>query len=272
MKEMLASRHDSPKQEPVVQYCCAGTQEGWRSLHFCIDFCKLNAWGPRKTLTHSHRYRKWSRSLVGTGYFSCLDLKAGFRQIMMVEASKQYTAFTVGNIGFFECECMPLGLCNASATFQRLMQNCLGELNLIYCLIYLDDIIVFFFKDRRGTLTLPVHYVQVLQGAQPEAQANQVWILQEWRPTTWLIMSPMKGVQPSKENLKAVAWIALHHRPAYQDPSLFGLGGTLPMVYKGVHACIMQPLHKHLSGEGTSKKNKWCNAHGGCAGRLLRCT
>ena len=23
------------------------------------------------------------------------------------------------------------------------MQNCLGELNLIYCLIYLDDIIVF---------------------------------------------------------------------------------------------------------------------------------
>ena len=27
--------------------------------------------------------------------------------------------------------------------FQRLMQNCLGKLNLIYCLIYLDDIIVF---------------------------------------------------------------------------------------------------------------------------------
>ena len=34
-------------------------------------------------------------------------------------------------------------MCNALATFQRLMQNCLGELNLIYCLIYLDDIIVF---------------------------------------------------------------------------------------------------------------------------------
>ena len=53
------------------------------------------------------------------------------------------TAFTVGNFGFFECDCMPFGLCNASATFQRLMQNCLGELNLIYCLIYLNDIIVF---------------------------------------------------------------------------------------------------------------------------------
>ena len=38
---------------------------------------------------------------------------------------------------------MPFGLCNAPATFQRLMQNCLSELNLIYYLIYLDKIIVF---------------------------------------------------------------------------------------------------------------------------------
>ena len=58
-------------------------------------------------------------------------------------ASKQYTAFTVGNIGFFECKCMLFGLCNALATFQKLMQNCLGELNLTYCLIHLDDVIVF---------------------------------------------------------------------------------------------------------------------------------
>ena len=49
----------------------------------------------------------------------------------------------VGNLGFFECDHMPFGLCNAPAMFQQLMQNCLGELNLIYCLIYLDDIIIF---------------------------------------------------------------------------------------------------------------------------------
>ena len=55
----------------------------------------------------------------------------------------QYTAFTVGNSGFFECNHMPFGLCNALATFQRLMQNCLGKLNLIYCLIYLDNLIMF---------------------------------------------------------------------------------------------------------------------------------
>ena len=38
---------------------------------------------------------------------------------------------------------MPFGLCNTLAMFQRLMQNCLSELNLIYYLIYLDDIIIF---------------------------------------------------------------------------------------------------------------------------------
>ena len=60
----------------------------------------------------------------------------------MDEASKQYTAFIMGNIGFFECEYMLFGLCNSLAMFQRLMKNCLGELNLTYCLIYLDDMIV----------------------------------------------------------------------------------------------------------------------------------
>ena len=38
---------------------------------------------------------------------------------------------------------MPFGVCNAPATFQRLMQSCLGYLNLAYCLIYLDNVIVF---------------------------------------------------------------------------------------------------------------------------------
>ena len=61
----------------------------------------------------------------------------------MEEALKQYTTFTVGNLGFFEYDCMPFGLCNMLVTFKRLMQNCLDKLNLIYCLIYLDALIMF---------------------------------------------------------------------------------------------------------------------------------
>ena len=61
----------------------------------------------------------------------------------MEEVLKQYTAFTVGNFGFSKCNCMHFGLSNMLATFQQLMQNCLGELNLIYCLTYLDALIMF---------------------------------------------------------------------------------------------------------------------------------
>ena len=64
--------------------------------------------------------------------------ESGLLKIAMDEASKQYMAFTMGNLGH-----MPFGLCNGPATFHRFMQNCLGQLNLAYCLIYLDDVIVF---------------------------------------------------------------------------------------------------------------------------------
>ena len=89
------------------------------------------------------RIQEALETLVGAGQFSCLDLKSGFWQIKMDQSSKQHTAFTVGDLGFFGCNCMPFVLCSAPAMFQWLMQNCLGELNLIYCLIYLDDRVVF---------------------------------------------------------------------------------------------------------------------------------
>ena len=66
-----------------------------------------------------------------------------FWQVKMVPGSQPYTAFTVGNVGFYEFTRMPFGLCNMLVTFQMLMQNTLGKLNLTYCVIYLDDVIVF---------------------------------------------------------------------------------------------------------------------------------
>ena len=76
-------------------------------------------------------------------HFSTMDFKSGFWQVRMASESQQYTTFTVGNLGFYEFTRMPFGLCNAPATFQCLMQNTLGELNLTYCIIYLDDVIVY---------------------------------------------------------------------------------------------------------------------------------
>ena len=82
-------------------------------------------------------------SMVGTQHFCCMDLKSGFWQVKMAEESRQYTTFMVGSMGVYKFLCMPYGLCNTPAMFQHLMQNCLGELNLTYALIYLDDVIIY---------------------------------------------------------------------------------------------------------------------------------
>ena len=81
--------------------------------------------------------------LSGAKWFSVLDLKSGYWQVPLVKEDKCKTAFTVGPLRFWECERMPFGLTNASTTFQRLMENCMGDLHLTYCLLYLDDIIIY---------------------------------------------------------------------------------------------------------------------------------
>ena len=67
-------------------------------LHFCIDFCKLNA-RTKKGSYLLQQIQKAIESLVGAGCFSCLDLKVGFWQITMDEVLKWYTALTLGNLG-----------------------------------------------------------------------------------------------------------------------------------------------------------------------------
>ena len=82
-------------------------------------------------------------SMAGAAHLSTMDYKCGFWQGQMAPESQQYTTLMVDNLGFYEFTRMPFGLCNMPTTFQHLMQNILGELNLTYCIIYLDDMIIF---------------------------------------------------------------------------------------------------------------------------------
>ena len=121
----------------------------------------------------------------------------------MDEALKQYTTFTVGNLGFFECNRMPFGLCNALATFQQLMQNCMGELNFIYCLIYLDDLIVF-----SQTAEEHLHHLCVvfdcLREYNLKLKPSKCSLFRE--EINYLAHKVSKaGIRPSNINMKAIA-------------------------------------------------------------------
>ena len=109
-------------------------------LRFFIDLGKLN----NRTIKDGYslpRIEDTLDCLHGAVWFSTLDLKSGYWQVKLQEEAKPLTAFTLGPLGFWECECMPLGLTNVPATFQSLMESCLGELHLNWCIIYLEDIV-----------------------------------------------------------------------------------------------------------------------------------
>ena len=112
------------------------------TLRFCIEFRCLNA-HTKKDSYPIPKCPETMESLVGARYFSTMDLKSGFWQVKVSEDSHQYTAFTVGSMGVYEFLHMPYGLCNAPAMFQHLMQNCLGELNLSFAMVYLDNVIMY---------------------------------------------------------------------------------------------------------------------------------
>lgn len=111
-------------------------------LRLCIDFRELN----QRTIKDSYSLPRIDGildSLSGNKYFSILDMKSGYHQIEIDEKHKERTAFTVGPLGFYEYNRMAFRLANAPATYQRLMEQCLGELHLTVCFIYLVDIIIF---------------------------------------------------------------------------------------------------------------------------------
>ena len=81
--------------------------------------------------------------LHGAKYFSTIDMKAGYHQVEIEDHHKERTAFTVGPLGFYEYIKMPFGLSNSPATYQRLMEEVLGDYNMTICVIYLDDLIIF---------------------------------------------------------------------------------------------------------------------------------
>lgn len=110
---------------------------GWR---LCSDYRPVNG----VTKKDSYPLPRIDESLylvAGSSWFSSLDLRSGYYQVPLAPEARPKTAFCTGR-GLWQCKVLSFGLCNAPATFVRLMDRVLSGIPRQQCLVYLDDIMV----------------------------------------------------------------------------------------------------------------------------------
>lgn len=128
---------DGPWSSPIVLV----TKKD-NTSRFCIDYRRLNSL-TKKDAYPLPRIEENLDALEGATRFSTLDLISGFWQVEVEPEDRDKTAFTIGGGGLYRFVTMPFGLCNAPATFERLMERVLRGLQWKIAVLYIDDVVVY---------------------------------------------------------------------------------------------------------------------------------
>ena len=135
LEKGVVERSISPWASPIV---LVRKRDG--TMRFCVDYRKVNSI-TCKDAYPLPRIDATLDTLAGSQWFSTLYLLSDYWQVEVEETDREKTAFCTTE-GLFQFRVMPFGLCNAPATFQRLMDLVLAGLQWSRCLVYIDDVII----------------------------------------------------------------------------------------------------------------------------------
>ena len=250
LQEMLDLGAIRPSNSPWASAIVLVRKKDGR-LRFCIDLRKLN----NRMIKDAYslpRIESILDSLGGAQIFSTLDLKAGYWQVEMAEECKVYAAFTFGPLGFYECDTMPFGATNAPATFQRLMHDCLGELNMNWCIVYLDDIIIFSDTKEEHLKRLEAVF-QKLCAAGLKLKPSKCFFFREEIEYLGHVVSG-KGISINPKKIEAVSkWPT--PKTVYDVRSFLGFVGYYRRFIKNFSR-ITKPIREVITGlENQSKRS-----------------
>ena len=247
LENNLIQESTSPWASPVVL-----VSKKNRKKRFCVDYRKLNAI-TKKDSYPLPRIDEILDSLAGATYFSTLDLMSGYWQVMMNPADKEKTAF-ITRYGTYEFNVMPFGLCNAPATFQRLMNQIYKGIAYKYVVVYLDDTNVFSrtFDDHIKHLREVFTRIRKA-GLKLNIEKCNFWMKR--LPFLGHIIEA-KGISPDPEKIIAVQNIQ-PPKSVTQLRSFLGLAGYYRRFIKNF-STIAQPLNQLLHKDTPYEWNDKC--------------
>ena len=126
----------SPWNSPIIL-----VKKKDNSTRFVCDFRGLNDVTKKDAYPLPH-IRDVLDKMQGSQYWTALDAASAYWSMPLEEADKEKIAFAVPR-GKFEFNVTPYGLCNAGASYQRMMDVSLSGLPAERILACMDDIVIF---------------------------------------------------------------------------------------------------------------------------------
>ncbi len=245
LEEGIVRESKSPWASPVVV-----VQKKDSSIRLCVDYRQLNRITHRDSFPLP-RIEESLQALGGAQFFSVLDLTSGYYQVAMHQEDVEKTAFVVP-FGLYEFTRLPIGLSNAPATFQRLMQQCLGDQCFDNVLIYLDDIIVYAADFDSHLIHLDRVFSRLGQHGLKLKPVKCHLLKREVKYLGHLVSS--KGVAVDPEKVRTVRdWP--EPTTVRNVRAFLGFTGFFRRFIKG-YASIAEPLFKYLRCDTVKKKQK----------------